>query len=180
MSTPIQKPHRSKQNYRTPREFFAAVAHTFGRMQVELAAEDDELCPVWLGPGSSICTDTFCVDWAALLREHNTNGWLNPPFEYLRPWAAKCAREAARGAHVAMLSPASFGDWYCQEVQGKALTLVLRPRIVFVGETHAYPKDLALHLWGFGLVGIATWRWKEPTRTRRKNARGPKGTGKGK
>jgi hypothetical protein len=158
---PQQKPHRSEQAYRTPPEFFAAVARTFGRMQLDLAATDAALCPQWIGPGSAIAEDSLSpgVSWSAILA--GRRGWLNPPFETLRPWAAKCGREADDGAKIIMLTPASLGsEWYCDEVQGQALTLVVRPRLVFVGETTGYPKDLAIHLFGFRMVGLGTWSWK--------------------
>jgi len=156
---PAQKPHRSKQNYRTPHKFFDAVARTFGQMQVDLAAEDDALCPVWLGPGSELAEDALVANWASILS--GCRGWLNPEFADIRPWAAKCAAEATRGARVVMLTPSSLGaEWYCDEVQGKALTLVVRPRLTFEGETSPYPKDCAIHLFGYGMVGLGTLRWK--------------------
>ena len=156
---PAQKPHRSKQDYRTPCEFFDAVARTFGWMTVDLAGTDSTLCPLWLGPGSDIAEDALTADWKTVL--DGFPGWLNPPFSDLRPWAAKCAAEANGGARVVMLTPSSLGsEWYCDEVQGRALTLVVRPRLTFVGCDAPYPKDLAIHLWGFRMVGLGTWRWK--------------------
>jgi len=103
--------------------------------------------------------DLDVVHWWAILR--GRTGWLNPPFGDLRPWAARCASEARLGAQIVMLTPASLGsEWYCDEVQGHALTLVVRPRLTFVGCTAPYPKDCAIHLFGFGMVGLGTWRWK--------------------
>jgi hypothetical protein len=157
---PKQRPGRSVQTYGTPLRFFDAVQTRFGPMSVDLAASDDRLCGAWLGPGSDV-PDALNLDiaWWAILR--GRTGWLNPPFENLRPWAVRCASEARLGAHIVMLTPSSLGsEWYCDEVQGHALTLVVRPRITFVGCSAPYPKDCAIHLWGFQMVGLGTWRWR--------------------
>jgi hypothetical protein len=59
-----------------------------------------------------------------------------------------------------MLVPASVGsNWYAEHVHGKALELYLHPRIIFVGETIGYPKDLSLFVFGFGISGAQPWRW---------------------
>ena len=41
------------------------------------------------------------------------------------------------------------------------MVLGLSPRLTFEGETDAYPKDLMLSVFGFGLHGFDTWRWRE-------------------
>lgn len=162
---PAQKPHRSKQNYRTPRNFFGAVNALFGPLDLDLAASDGTLCQHWFGPGSALVEDSLAVSWAAQVT-HITAGqpvvcWLNPPFVAIRPWARKCAQEASHDRRIVMLTPSSLGaEWYCDEVQGHALTLVVRPRITFVGCDTPYPKDCAIHLFGFGMVGLGTWRWR--------------------
>ena len=59
-----------------------------------------------------------------------------------------------------MLVPASVGScWFADHVFGKALVLPLRPRLVFVGETHPYPKDLMALAWE-GYAGFELWKWK--------------------
>jgi hypothetical protein len=34
------------------------------------------------------------------------------------------------------------------------------PRITFVDCDAPYPKDCAIHLFGFQMVGLVTWRWR--------------------
>jgi phage N-6-adenine-methyltransferase len=164
---PEQKPHRSKQNYRTPSDFFGAANELFGPFELDLAAVDGTLCRNWLGPGSELAEDSLSVSWIERVnfltagRPAPVVCWLNPPFADIRPWARKCAQEASRDRRIVMLTPSSLGaEWYCDAVQGHALTLVVRPRITFVGCDDPYPKDLAIHLFGFRMVGIGTWRWK--------------------
>ena len=154
--TPRQKPGRSRQDYGTPDDFYRACVREWGPFLVDLAATaKNTMCSDWLGPESPIAEDSLTEVWPKVLR--NGTGWLNPPFGNLRPWAAKC-RE---GGRIVMLTPSSLGaEWYCDEVQGHALTLVVRPRLTFTGETTPYPKDCAVHLFGFGMVGLGTWRWQ--------------------
>lgn len=161
---PKQKPGRSNQVYRTPPDFLAAVSQTFGRIALDLAADGPNVCARWLGPGSSIVEDSLDSrwDWYQLVPT-GLLAWLNPPFSNIAPWARKCVEQAARGMRIAMLTPYSCGERY-DIVHPHALTLGLRPRLTFVGESSSYPKDLALSLFGFGLVGMGTWRWSEATR----------------
>lgn len=164
-SIPAQKPGRSKQNYQTPPAFLYAIRAQIGTITIDLAADGPNVCDRWFGPGSPLGEDAFEQDWAMQVPMGGQHvGWLNPPYGSIAPWARKCVAEAARGARIVMLTPDGLGtNWFCDIVQAHALTLVLRPRLTFVGETSSYPKDLAVHLFGAGMVGIGTWRWTETT-----------------
>jgi len=112
---------------------------------------------LFYGPGSSIAenalTENWCR-WAGLL-------WLNPPYDNIKAFAAKCRAESAKGATIAMLIPASVAtNWFAEEIHGHALVLPIRPRLTFVGHKDPYPKDLMLCVYGLAAPGFEPWRWK--------------------
>lgn len=157
---PRQRRWRSEQAVPTPREFLPPVAERFGVITFDLAATpaNSVVGGYHFGPGSMWGVDALVQSW------HRRNGllWLNPPFETIGPWAAKCREEAAAGATIAMLTPASVGSiWFAEHVHGRALVLGLSPRLKFVGCKHQYPKDLMLSVYGPCITpGFDVWRWK--------------------
>jgi hypothetical protein len=161
MMSPPQKPHRSNQAYCTPEDFLHAVRANFGIIAIDLAASGPNVCDRWIGPGSALAEDALAAEWFPHVPMGGKHlAWLNPSFGDIAPWARKCVAEGER-CKIVMLTPSSLGaNWYCDIVQGHALTLVVRPRLTFVGESSPYPKDIALHLFGFQMVGLGTWRWK--------------------
>lgn len=154
---PAQKPGRSVQTYGTPRDFIAAVEARFGHLVCDLAASaDNAKAPAFYDEAR----DSLSVPWS---EEHPTGTlWLNPPFADIDPWAAKCAEEATRRhGLILMLTPASIGcNWFAAHVRGKAMVLGLSPRMQFEGASDPYPKDLAVSVYGYGLHGFDTWRWR--------------------
>jgi phage N-6-adenine-methyltransferase len=158
---PAQRPHRSEQAYGTPARFLDAVARRFGPITWDLAANSQNtVCGHrHFGPGSRWGENAIERAWSLL-----GGGllWLNPPFENLPMWAEKCADEGRRGAHIALLAPAAVStNWFAEHVEGHALVLPIRPRLVFVGQTQPYPKDLLLAVYGEP-PGFETWRWDAP------------------
>jgi phage N-6-adenine-methyltransferase len=161
---PAQKPGRSKQDYGTPRDFLAAVRdflaaveRRFGRIAIDLAArEDNAKAPHFISPENDSLSGTWSIIAPRAL------AWLNPPFERIGPWAAKCAAETdGTGLRVLFLTPASVGAaWFHEHVHGKALVLALRPRLTFEGCDAVYPKDCILSCFGFGVSGFNVWKWK--------------------
>lgn len=156
-SMPRQKPHRSKQDYVTPPEFIEAVERRFGPLVCDLAASaENARAPRFY----DLARDSFSVPWAS---EHPTGTlWLNPPFADIEPWAEKCEFESTiRHGLILLLTPASIGsNWFAAHVHRKAVVLGLSPRMQFIGADDPYPKDLSLSVYGFGLWGFDTWRWK--------------------
>lgn len=157
---PRQKPGKSKQDYGTPKEFLDAVRNRLciQEFKVDLAAtQENRVCPFWHGLDNGIDSLADGVRW-----NYNGWAWLNPPFSNITPWAAKAAKEAQRGAHIAMLIPASVGaNWWRDWVEAYAYQSFLNGRITFVGETTPYPKDCALLLytpWQF--MGHEIWNWR--------------------
>lgn len=155
--TPRQKPHESEQSVGTPREFLHAIEGRFGPIVIDLAATaGNAVVPEYFGPGSPYGEDSLQQNWV-----RRGLSYLNPEFGYIPPWAKKAAVEGALGAQVALLVPASLGsDWYVDHVKDRAMVLILKPRLTFVGHSDQYPKDLMLCLFGprwFG--GVFHWYW---------------------
>ncbi len=156
---PAQKPGQSRQNYGTPRVFIDAVVERFGPLVCDLAADaTNAKAPEWYSETENALDPAS--DWAGDYFEGNL--WLNPPFGDIAPWAEKCAAQAReRHGFILMLTPASVGsNWFAQHVHGRAVVLGLSPRLTFEGCTDAYPKDLMLSVFGYGLAGFDTWRWR--------------------
>jgi phage N-6-adenine-methyltransferase len=153
--------HNSNPVVGTPRDFLDAVESVFGPLEWDLAATaenakaprffteaDDSLSQAW--PTGALC-------------------WLNPPYDNIAPWAAKCAHEAKLGARILFLVPASVGaNWFAEHVFGHSMVLFLSPRLVFDGHTQPYPKDLILAGYGFDALGFEYWQWREKKPRRRK------------
>jgi phage N-6-adenine-methyltransferase len=163
---PVQKPGRSYQDYQTPKEFLEAVKKRLhiAEFIMDLAAspenaiaetyyteEDDALIQPWALWGSEWC---FC----------------NPPYADIEPWVAKAVNEAEKGAHVAMLVPASVGsNWWKMWVEPYAYQSFLNGRLCFIPnwkeqgfkQPPLYPKDCALLLYtSWGFLGHECWSWK--------------------
>jgi site-specific DNA-methyltransferase (adenine-specific) len=153
---PPQKPGQSEQTVQTPRDFMDAVVGLFGAMTFDLAATSDNAqCERFF----SAADDSLKQDWTAL----DGNLWLNPPYENIDPWAAKCALSSPPGQvdrRIFLLVPASVGSaWFAMHVHEKALVLAFRPRLKFVGHSKSYPKDCALAVFGEP-PAFETWRWR--------------------
>lgn len=170
MGEPDQKPGKSRQDYETPQVFIDAVEARFGALTHDLAANatNTKVKGAWYGPGSPFAEDALAQDWTML----RGNLWLNCEFRDIDPWAAKSGASLAvvlrdlrrRDRHdwrLFLLTPASIGtEWFGDHVHRKALVLGLCPRITFVGETAAYPKDLSLSVFG-ERPGMDVWRWTD-------------------
>ena len=160
MPMPEQKPGRSKQDYGTPKEFLDAVKKRLHitDFSVDLAADEH----------NRVCQAYFDKDFDALRDDVTWNhhdgrwAWCNPPYGKIEPWVEKAATESMKGAHIAMLIPASVGaNWWRTWVESYAYQSYLNGRIQFVGATDLYPKDCALLLytpWGF--TGHEIWNWR--------------------
>jgi phage N-6-adenine-methyltransferase len=148
---------RSRQDYGTPWEFIRAVVDRFGPLDHDLAASEKNAKASTFYDEAS---DSISKDWG---RAHPTgNLWLNPPFAYIEPWANKCEFESnRRHGLIFLLTPASIGtEWFAKYVHRKALVLALSPRLTFEGTDDPYPKDLMLSVYGYGMNGFDTWRWR--------------------
>ena len=154
---PIQKPHRSKQDYSTPDDLLIAIQERFGEIKYDLAASEDNHVSEHLYFTEE--TDSLAQNW------HKLDGlmWCNPPFANIEPWVKKAADSVRMNPriHLLMLLPASVGsNWYKDYGFGFAQTLFLNPRLTFKGMTTPYPKDIFALYYHAGLTGQSVWKWK--------------------
>lgn len=170
LTGPSIKRGKSKQDYGTPRDFLDAVEARFGRIHWDLAATKATSAATinlpdehrYFGPDREEPNyrDALAPDRSWDIFPSSVY-WLNPPFAEVAPWAAKCAAHRDRPAWTLFLTPASIGaNWFAEHVNGKAMVLGLSPRMTFVGTSDPYPKDLILSVYGYGLHGFDTWRWR--------------------
>lgn len=147
-----------KQDYGTPWEFIRAVERRFGPLSVDLAAHaENAKCRTFIGPEQ----DSLSVDWSV----YGGARWLNPPFSQIAVWAKKCAEYRHLPAWTLLLVPASIGSrWFVEHVLGKAQVDGI-PRLTFEGESTAYPKDLMLCAYGYGVAGLGYWDWRRSSAT---------------
>jgi phage N-6-adenine-methyltransferase len=147
----------SKQDVETPLALIRAVERRFGPIVCDLAATADNKKGVgdFIGPDR----DSLAQPWADLYWSGTL--WLNPEFGDVAPWAEKCAFESRlRSGVIAMLVPASVGsNWWADHVHQKAMVLALTPRVKFVGHSAAFPRDLALCVYGNESTGFDVWDW---------------------
>lgn len=158
---PVQKPGKSEQTVGTPADFIAATEARFGPLTLDLASDKkNSKAPQWI----TAETDTLSkqVRWAQMIGAGG-NGWLNPPFGNIPPFAAKCAiqsRLLGRRQRILLLVPAGVGtNWFAESIWDQALVLLLRSRVKFVGHTQGFPKDLMLCVYGEE-PGIELWDWR--------------------
>lgn len=158
---PKQKPGKSRQDYATPKDFLAAIEKRFGIIRTDLAASaENAVCEVYFDKGR----DSLQQDWQLL----KGVAYCNPEFADLDPWAMKTITAKHRRGLTLLLTPASTGaDWFQNVLVPHAYILDLSPRLCFDGK-NPYPKDCTLSVVGFGLVGRAGWRWKENERKTRR------------
>jgi phage N-6-adenine-methyltransferase len=155
---PIQKPHRSKQDYQTPKEFLDAVRCRLGieDFLLDVAADTkNAVAPMFYDEA----TDGLKQSW------NMGNGWTwcNPPYSNISPWVAKAFKETvSNGAKTAMLIPASVGaNWWRDYVHEMAHVIFLNGRISFDGIA-PYPKDCALLLYTpYTVGGYEVWSWRQ-------------------
>lgn len=155
---------KTKQDYGTPDDFFAACSKQLNFTHDLAASEDDTRCVRFISEES----DSLGYGWHKI--ENSDWLWLNPPFSNITPWAKKCHEESRRGAKIALLTPASVGaNWFGDYVFNKSLSLFLKDRLTFkgtkqnakTGKCDPYPKDCMLSLYANSFPnGVAIWDWK--------------------
>lgn len=154
---PAQKPATSEQVVATPLDFLSKV-------KIRLKVDDFVMDLAASGDNTVTYNGWYTEKENSLIQNWNYDGWcwLNPPYSDISPWTIKAWEESRKGAHIAMLVPASVGsNWWRQHVDNKAYITFLNGRITFVGHTKPYPKDLALLLYApFLEGGSCIWRWK--------------------
>lgn len=162
MSQPVQKPHRSKQNYATPEAFMVAAKRRLGidRFLHDFAA--DEFNAKALTHFDEARDALSVPDWHTYAV--GGWGWLNPPYKQIGPWAYACSQMKLNGGSIAFLVPAAVGsNWFRDYVDGHALVLLLNGRIPFMPNKAKwlYPKDCILCLFSPSVApGYEVWTWR--------------------
>lgn len=110
------------------------------------------------------------AQWAAQLPNQQDWGWLNPEFEKIHPWAARCAEVRELGRNIALLVPASVGaNWFRDHVAGKAHVKFLNGRLAFIESQPdaLYPKDCILALYSPRWEPCyVVWEWRDEVERR--------------
>lgn len=115
----------------TPPEMFAPLAAEFGLELDVCATAENAVLARYLTRED----DALMLPWAP------ARCWMNPPYgREVGYWVAKAAAEAARGALVVSLLPATTDTaWFHEVVLPLAELRWLRGRLRFVGQPHSAP-----------------------------------------
>ena len=157
---PLQKPHRSKQDYGTPPELLDSLKKYLGIDQFDYdlaASNENHVAPKWYTESDDALKQSWHEDI------HEGWGFCNPPYANITPWVKKAYEESREGASIVMLLPASVGsNWWSEWVHEKALVLFVSPRITFVGASDPYPKDCAILVYKrWYSPDYKTWNWRD-------------------
>lgn len=150
----------SRGDLATPREFIDAVERRYHhRFDFDLAADaENSVARAWY----DIDEDALRHDWEELSGDWC---WCNPPYADIGPWVRKAAESQSNPIghpRIVMLLPAAIGSrWYADWVYPYAVTVALRPRIVFQGHRHPYPRDLMLAYYHSGCKYLQLWDWQK-------------------
>lgn len=154
-------PDKGEQVVGTPDEFLKAVILRFGSLGFDLACDGRN--NVLELPGFTPEDDALKRSWPV----DDLWNWLNPPFKKSNLFTAKAHEEGQRGAKTLVLVRAAIGsEWFAENVEGKALVVPIRGRLMFKGHDKNYAADLILLVYGLhGLVGTQPpWDWRETIR----------------
>ena len=161
-SIPATKRHRSRQDHPTPWSFMSAIENRFGNVVLDLAAtKTNSKAGRFISPREN----SLKQDWKVML--NGELGYLNPPFDPIRPWADKCVEEAIKGARFVMLTQASVDSNWFWEMFPYCTSYALRPRLTFIGSKDAFPKPLILSAFNCVRLGaepgpcgrLHRWNW---------------------
>lgn len=163
---------KSIQDYITPPELVQFLERRFGvDLMLDLAASaENTRCKDFITQAEDESFPIGGIDWGLRIQQveldfHVPKGcmasWLNPPFKKAAPFMARAAQEGRAGNRIIALTLTSLAtDWYQDWVEPNALILILKERVTFVGQPTAYPKELMVSLFGFGMRGLGRLSWK--------------------
>jgi phage N-6-adenine-methyltransferase len=155
----------SRTDWQTPPDFFAAVSIAVGGFDIDLAANaKNRLCPLWVGPGSSLATD-FLSTMPEQLK--GMKGWINPPYlsgPTWERWLAHINELSAAGVRIVGLLPAATGTkWFRHHLveQPSTSLLFITGRLKFHLPGRRRPSqpnhDSVLVLWEAGTEKQIGW-----------------------
>lgn len=155
--TPAGSPRQGGGNpdTHTPPELLSAIKRKWGIRQFRVDLATTAANPVG-------AKSFFTPGEDALRHSWNIPGdlWLNPPWNRIAPFAAKCSTDRRPGTRIFFLVPAAVGSrWFREHVWGKARIYFLTDRIRLVGAKWVLPKDCMLCVFGEE-PGVEFWGWK--------------------
>jgi phage N-6-adenine-methyltransferase len=153
----------SSQVHSTPVELVTAIEGRFDNIAIDLAAHAKNAVA---GEFITRRENSLRKDWKKLLK--GRMGYLNPPFDPMKPWVEKIVDEAKKETRFVVLCQASIDSAWFWKMFPFCAVYALSPRIKFVGHKTGFPKPLILC--AFNLVGagvsewevghLARWDWK--------------------
>lgn len=159
MPEPKHNKGKSKQDYQTPKPFLTAVRGFLGIEDFDcdlFADTHNHVCPMYYTRED----DAFTHLW-----QHAGGwNWANPEFRDASRVVCKAYEDKENvNAQTCILLPAGVStNWFAAHVHQKALVVLVRPRLTFVGCADPYPKDLMLLLYSpTEKPGFDCWRWDE-------------------
>lgn len=99
----------------------------------------------------TLADDGLASSWAACIARTKPRGfvYVNPPFNELDVWIARCAQEASAGCEVVALVPNRPDTaWMAGALESGATRGDWRGRVRFIGATNSAPFPIALLYWG--------------------------------
>jgi hypothetical protein len=138
-------PRAGRSDWRTPPEVVERVREALGG-HISLdpcSASHDGFADINLPGPTGSAHDGLAQGW-------HGGVYVNPPFDALATWAAKCASERRdRGSEVILLLPARTDTAYWHDhVSTADLICFWRGRMKFVGAPASCPFPVALAYWG--------------------------------
>lgn len=163
---PTMRRFKSSQVHSTPDDFVTAVEGRFDLIGYDLAAtRRNAVVPHFISKRQN----SLRQDWTKLLK--GKMGYLNPPFDPMKPWVEKIIEEYKKGARFVVISQASVDSAWFWKMFPYCAVYALSPRIKFIGNKTGFPKPLILS--AFNLIGngvhewevghLAHWNWKRDT-----------------
>ena len=161
------KEQASQQEVETPADFIEAVVKRFAPIAFDLAASARN---TQASRYYSVAEDSLEQNWCELSHTLDASPgdpkllWLNPEFNHIEPWAAKCHQSGpllAPWTYIAFLTPASVGaNWFSEHVWNQSAVKFLNGRLHFVGHNWPFPKDCQLAIYGDVPAFAEIWKWK--------------------
>jgi site-specific DNA-methyltransferase (adenine-specific) len=139
-----------KQDWQTPDWLFNQLHLTYN-FKLDAAASDQ----------NAKCEQYYTVDTDGLKQSWERWTFCNPPFSHIKQWVKKAVVEQEQGKYSVVVAPmlGMTAGWY-KEVRQYCKTIVLSPRVAFVGDEKQSPNGGTMLL-EFGIDGLGTIEFKD-------------------
>ncbi len=166
-------PGSTPQSVRTPQSLIQRITQTFGPLELDLAADGPNICPIYFDESDN----SLEMNWHEIAQSPGSWFWLNPPFNASSKFLPKCSNESILGARIiSLVQTATSSCYWLKNVWGNLCVQVIHllPRIPFEGYVSKIGKpmganiDCSLILWNPAFAfqlkpneRIMTWDWKK-------------------